>query len=219
MKFSLLVALASALFVVGPSSRADEIVFQDDFKGKLDAGWSWLREDRNGWRVTERGLEVRIQPGNMWGSANDAKNVLVRTAPDQANGELEVSVSVTNQPTAQYEQVDLVWYYDDRHMVKLGQELVDGQLSIVMGREEADQTRTIAIIPLKSFAVQLRLRVSGNRIHGQFRTPDSADWRAAGECDLPAHGAAKVSLQCYQGPADAAHWARITKFCIRRLQK
>ena len=181
------------------------------------AGWSWLREDRNGWRVTERGLEVRIQPGNMWGAGNDAKNVLVRTAPDPAKGELEVSVSVTNQPTAQFEQVDLVWYYDDRHMVKLGQELVDGQLSIVMGREEADKTRTIAIIPLKSFTVQLRLRVSGNRIHGQFRTPDSADWREAGECDLPAHGAAKVSLQCYQGPADAAHWARITEFCIRRL--
>ncbi len=219
MKLLLLVALYAALFAVAGSSHAEEIVFQDDFRGKLDAGWSWLREDRNGWRVTEHGLEVRVQPGNMWGPGNDAKNVLVRTLPDQANGELEVSVSVTNQPTAQYEQVDLVWYYDDRHMVKLGQELVDSQLSIVMGREEADQTRTIAIIPLKSFTVQLRFRVSGNRIHGQFRTPDSTDWSEAGECDLPANGVAKVSLQCYQGPADAAHWARITDFCIRRLRK
>jgi regulation of enolase protein 1 (concanavalin A-like superfamily) len=219
MKFFLLGALASALLVVGTPSQADEIVFQDDFKGKLDAGWSWLREDRNGWRVTGRGLEVRVQPGNMWGARNDAKNVLVRTAPDRARGELEVAVSVTNQPTAQYEQVDLVWYYDDRHMVKLGQELVDGKLSIVMGREEADRTRTIAIIPLKSFAVQLRFRVSGNRIHGHYRTPDAEDWREAGECDLPAQGVEKVSLQCYQGPADAAHWARITGFCIRLLQK
>jgi regulation of enolase protein 1 (concanavalin A-like superfamily) len=219
MRIFLLVALPMALFAVVGSGQAEEIVFQDDFKGKLDAGWSWLREDRKGWRVTERGLEVRIQPGNMWGPGNDAKNVLVRPAPDRAKGELEVSVSVTNQPTTQYEQVDLVWYYDDRHMVKLGQELVDGQLSIVMGREEADQTRTIAIIPLKSFTVQLRLRLSGNRIRGQFRAPDSADWREAGDCDLPANGVAKVSLQCYQGPADAAHWARITDFCIRRHQK
>jgi regulation of enolase protein 1 (concanavalin A-like superfamily) len=219
MKFLLLGALASALLVVGTPSQADEIVFQDDFKGKLDAGWSWLREDRNGWRVTERGLEVRVQPGNMWGAGNDAKNVLVRTAPDRARGELEVAVSVTNQPTAQYEQVDLVWFYDDSHMVKLGQELVDGRLSIVMGREQADKTRTIAILPLKSFAVQLRLRVTGNRIQGQFRTPEALEWQEAGECDLPAQGAPKVSLQCYQGSAATPHWARITDLSIRRLKK
>lgn len=218
MSFLPRIALTLTLFVVA-ANHADEVVFQDDFKGKLDGGWSWLREDRNGWRVTERGLEVHVQPGNMWGGPNDAKNVLVRAAPDPANGELEVSVSVTNQPTSQYEQVDLVWYYDDSHMVKLGQELVDGKLSIVMGREEADKTRTIAVIPLKSYSVQLRLRVSGNRIHGQFRLPESEDWQEAGECDLPVRGAPKVSLQCYQGPADPKHWARITDFSIRRLPK
>jgi regulation of enolase protein 1 (concanavalin A-like superfamily) len=218
MKCSSRLVLALSLFVVA-ASYADEIVVQDDFKGKLDGGWSWLREDRKGWRVTERALEVRVQPGNMWGPANNAKNVLVRTAPDPGNGELEVSLSVTNQPTAQFEQVDLVWYYDDSHMVKLGQELVDDRLSIVMGREEADKARTIAIIPLKSFSVRLRLRVSGNRIQGQFRTPDSDEWHEAGECDLPVRGAPKVSLQCYQGPVDAEHWAQFTEFCIRRLQK
>jgi len=219
MKLFLLVAVFSALFVAVTSGQADEIVLQDDFKGKLDGGWSWLREDPHGWRVTEHGLEVRVQPGNMWGPANDAKNVLVRTVPESEKDELEVSVGVSNQPTAQFEQVDLVWYYDDSHMVKLGQELVDGKLSIVMGREAADKTRTIAIIPLKSFALQLRFRVSGNHIHGQFRTPDSGNWQEAGECDLPAQGTPKVSLQCYQGPADAAHWARITNFRIRRIPK
>ena len=206
------------LFVV-MVAHADEVVFQDDFKGKLEESWSWVREDRKGWRVTEHGLEVRVQPGNMWGAGNNAKNLLVRTAPAPSKGELEISVSITNQPTAQYEQVDLVWYCDDSHMVKLGQELVDGQLSIVMGREEADRTRTIAIIPLKSFSVRLRFLVSHHRIRGQFRAPDDQAWQEAGECDLPMHGTPKLSLQCYQGPADAAHWARLTEFRIRRLQK
>ena len=196
--------------------RAEEIAFQDEFKGKLDAGWSWIREDQNGWRVAAQGLEIHVQPGNMWGTANDAKNVLVRAVPDPARGDLDLSVSITNQPTAQFEQVDLVWYYDDRNMVKLGQELVDGKLSIVMGREEADKIRTIAIIPLSSFAVRLRLQVAGNHIRGQFRTPDLDYWRKAGECDLPALGRAKVSLQCYQGPADVAHWACIKEFSLRQ---
>lgn len=203
----------------GATCHAEEFMFRDDFNGRLGQGWSWLREDPNGWRATPRGLEVRVQPGNMWGPANNAKNVLVRNAPDLTKDGIEVSVTVTNQPTGQYEQVDLVWYYDDSHMVKLGQELVDGKLSIVMGREAADQTRTIAIIPLKSFSVELRLSVTGNRINGQFRTPGTETWQAAGECDLPAHGPPKVSLQCYQGPANVEHWARITEFRIRGLGK
>lgn len=218
MKNHFLFCLTQALFLV-PAGYAAEVLFQDDFKGRLGEGWSWVREDAKGWRVTERGLEVRIQPGNMWGGANNAKNLLVRSVPDPAKGELEISVSVTNQPTEQYEQVDLVWYYDDSHMVKLGQELVDGKLSVVMGREEADKTRTVAIIPLKSFSVRFRFLVTGNRIHGEFRTPDSENWQVAGECDLPAHGAPKVSLQFYQGPANAEHWARVTEFRIGRTGK
>ncbi len=196
---------------------ADEILFQDNFNGKLGRDWTWVREDPKSWRVAEHGLEVRVQPGNMWGPANDARNVLVRNAPDPAKIAVQVSVRVANQPTAQYEQVDMVWFYDDRYMVKLVQEMVDGKLSIVMGREEADQTQTIAIIPLQSFTVQLQFLVVGNRIRGQFRTPDSPAWREAGQCSLPAHGAPKASLQCYQGSAAVAHWARFTEFCIRRL--
>ncbi len=218
MEFLFRISLSLAVFAVA-ACRADEVLFQDDFKNKLDGGWSWLREDPKGWRVTKCGLKVRVQPGNMWGPANNAKNVLVRTAPDPAKGALEISVTVTNQPTEQYEQVDLVWYYNDGYMVKLGQELVDGKLSIVMGREENDKTRTIGIIPLKSFSVQLRLSVTSNRIHGQFRTPDAESWQGAGECDLPVRGTPKVSIQCYQGPANVEHWAGITEFHIRRLGK
>lgn len=212
--------LLLALLTVA-TCHADEILFQDDFKDKLGEGWSWVREHREGWRVTRRGLEVRVEPGNMWGAANNARNVLVRTAPGTAKEEVEVSVTVENKPTEQYEQVDLVWYYDDSHMVKLGQELVDGKLSIVMGREENDRTRTIAIIPLDSFSVRLRFLVKGNRIRGQFRAPDSKDWRNAGECDLPApaHGKAQISLQFYQGPANAERWARVTEFRVRRVAK
>lgn len=198
--------------------RGETLLFKDDFTGKPGEGWSWLRERRESWRATAHGLEVRIEPGNLWGPANDARNVLLRTAPDPGAGGIEVSVTVSNKPTAQYEQVDLVWYYGDSHMVKLGQELVDGKLSIVMGREENDRTRTIAIIPLGSFSVRLRLLVKGNRVRGQFRTP-GGEWREAGACDasvLPGRPA-NISLQFYQGPAEVEHWARVSEFRIVRL--
>ena len=208
-------------FLVAASAVADQVLFQDDFKCRLGAGWSWRREHREAWRTTEHGLEVRIEPGNMWGPANDARNLLVRSAPDVSQDEIAVSVAIENHPTGQYEQADLVWYYDDGHMVKIGRELVDGKLSIVMGREEADKTRTLAIIPIKSDSAQLQLLVKGNQIRGQFRLPNSGQWRDAGECDLPAPADAKarISLQFYQGPVNSEHWARVSVFRIRRLGK
>lgn len=195
---------------------AQEVLFQDEFKGKLSEGWSWVREHREAWRITERGLEVRIEPGNMWGSQNNAKNLLKRPAPDASKVAIEVSVTVENRPSNQYEQVDLAWYYDDSNMVKLGQELVDGKLSVVMGREEKDQCRTVAIIPLDSASVRLKFLVTGNQIRGQFRTPDSVDWRDVGQCTLPAPANAKanISLQFYQGSETTEHWARVSDFRI-----
>ncbi len=201
------------LFVV-MVAHADEVVFQDDFKGKLEESWSWVREDRKGWRVTEHGLEVRVQPGNMWGAGNNAKNLLVRTAPAPSKGELEISVSITNQPTTQYEQVDLVWYYDDSHMVKIGLERVHGQNSLVMGREEADKTTTLAIIPVTSTTLDVRLTLRGSTLHGEFREAPAQEWRPAGKCEAPVKGAAKASIQAYQGAPDVEHWARVTGFRV-----
>jgi regulation of enolase protein 1 (concanavalin A-like superfamily) len=197
---------------------ADQVLFKDSFNGRLQDGWSWIRENPDGWRVTQRGLEIRVEPGNMWGPANNAKNIMVRSVPDFADEGLVITVKVQNRPTEQYEQVNLVWYYDDGHMVKLGQEQVDGELTIVMGREENDRARTIAIIPLETESVWLRYRIQGNQLRGEFRPANSEEWRLAGECDLPVKGPPKISLQAYQGPAGVERWARITDFEIRRAQ-
>ena len=203
-----LVCLAACF---GATSNAEEL-FQDNFKGRLAEGWSWIREDRSGWRVTEQGLEVRVQPGNMWGPANNATNVLVRSLPKTTNAAIEITVTIENRPTEQYEQANLVWYYDDSHMVKLGQELVDGKLSIVMGREEKDKTRTMAIIPIQSAVVHVRFNVKGNSIRGEYRLGEEMEWQVAGECDLPVNGSPKASLQVYQGPKTVERCACFTDF-------
>jgi len=207
--FGLLALVTFSVF----DSAAEEL-FQDNFKGQLAQGWSWIREDKSAWRVTEHGLEIRVQPGNMWGPANNATNVLVRSLPVATNAALEIAVTIENRPTEQYEQTDLVWYYDDSHMVKLGQELVDGKLSIVMGREEKDKTRTIAIIPIQSAVVHLRFIAKGSSIRGDYRLGDEKEWRVAGECDLPVNGSPKASLQVYQGPRTVERWARFAEFRI-----
>jgi len=200
---------------------ADEVLFQDAFAGKLGDGWTWVREEKSAWRVLNKGLEVRVLPGNLWGRTNNARNVLVRPAPDTAQGAVEVSVSVTNQPSHQFEQADLAWYYDDSNMVKLGLELVSGEVCIVMGREQADKTRTLAKISIGTTSVRLRLHIAGNQIRGQYLPAGTNKWLDAGAGDLPMppDGQAKISLHCYQGPPVAEHWARFSAFQVLRVTK
>jgi regulation of enolase protein 1 (concanavalin A-like superfamily) len=199
--------------VVFAEGRAAEVLFSDDFKGALKPGWSWIREDKSAWRATKDGLEIRIQRGNMWGPENSGKNVLVRNLPE-SKGALEISVQVEHKPTEQYEQVDLVAYYSDSHMVKIGEELVDGKLSIVMGREEDDKARTIAIIPLAENRVEFKLRIEGDQVSGFYKPQLATEWKKAGECDLPGEGRPKVALQCYQGSDQKEHWAKIQRFRV-----
>jgi len=175
------------LLFAGASAYADSLVLN----GKLAEGWTWRRENPAGWRVRDNTLEIRVEPGNMWGPPNDARNVLVRSIPNSLEGEVRISITVSNKPTEQYEQVDLVWYYDDSYMVKIGQEMVDGKLSIVMGREEKDRTRTIAIIPIDALQVDLRLVATNKVVRGAFRPAGSKDWREAGSCDLPIRGSVR----------------------------
>jgi regulation of enolase protein 1 (concanavalin A-like superfamily) len=192
---------------------AAEPIFVDRFVDGLKPGWSWIREDKSNWRTTGEGLEIRIQRGNMWGPENSGRNVLVRDLPD-SKGPMEVSVTVEHKPTEQYEQCDLVAYYDDSHQVKIGEELVDGKLSIVMGREEKDRARTIAIIPLEKNRVELKLRIEGKQLTGYFRPEGITNWQKAGECDLPGQGQPRIAIQTYQGSDEKEHWAKIQDFRI-----
>ena len=105
----------------------------------LPNGWTWKRMNPEAWRLRDGGLEIKIEPGNMWGKKNDAKNVLlIPVADDLQESGTDISVTLANSPTRRWEQVDLVWYYRDSHMVKIGLELEHGKNSVVMGREEYD---------------------------------------------------------------------------------
>jgi regulation of enolase protein 1 (concanavalin A-like superfamily) len=214
----LLAALVVALLDLsfgGVKASEGELLFHERFEGRLQKEWKWVRESPEDWRVRDGALQIRVVPGNMWGPANDARNVLVRPVPEPGDGTIEARVTVKNRPTEQYEQVNIVWYYADSHMVKLGQEMVDGQLSIVMGREENDRTRTIAIIPIEAESVDVRFLVTRERIRGEFRPAGVGEWALAGETDLPVKGSPNISLQTYQGPRDG-RWVELRDVRVYR---
>jgi hypothetical protein len=206
--------LFALLSLVTLAASAAELIPFAGTTTNLNSNWKWLREDASAWRITNGVLEVRVQPGNMWGPANNAKNVLL--IPLQRTNEVEIVATIEHRPTEQYEQADLVWYYADSHMVKLGPELVDGRFSVVMGREEGDRARTISINPIPAGAVDVKFIVKADQITGFYRESGADTWKSAGSCSAPALAGVppRVSLQFYQGPANVEHWARVKRLVM-----
>jgi hypothetical protein len=184
----------------------ESVIFEDFFEGKLDKGWSWLRENPKTWRIRNGGLEICNEPG----AAQDVKNALLRKAPDRGKGKFAVDVTIKNHtvPTQQYEQAGITWYNNGKPVFKLVKELVDGQLMIIPGRK-----------PMKSETVQLRLVVSGSDYTVQFRPDGKGQFQTAATGELPPPGDDQVSIQCYHGLTDAEHWIRFDDFRILKLSK
>ncbi|MHC4201371.1 MAG: hypothetical protein ACYSU0_15380, partial [Planctomycetota bacterium] len=184
--------------------REPRVVFEDTFKGKRDKGWTWLRENRETWRIAGDALEIKAEPG----VAGTVRNALLRPAPDRSKGTFAVEVTVTflTPPTKQYEQAGITWYRGGRPVFKLVHEQIDGKTYIIPGR-----------IPAPSKTVQLRLIVTANRYTAQFREGLKGEFRTAAKGALRGGGREQVSIQCYNGPADADHWIRFDDFRIVEL--
>jgi hypothetical protein len=187
-------------------SDADQgsVIFEERFEGRLDEGWSWVRENEEAWRIRQDALEIRVEPG----VAKTVRNALVRKAPDRKQGKFAIDVTVTNttRPTVQYEQAGITWYHEGKPVFKLVKELIDGELFIIPGKK-----------PMPSEKVQLRLIVSSNKFVAQFRPDCRGKFQTAATGTLPLPGDDRVSIQCYNGPADAEHWIRFDDFRILKL--
>jgi hypothetical protein len=185
-------------------AAAQQVVFEDRFDGRIDEGWSWIRENTEAWRLRNNALEIRVQPGD----ANSVKNALVRPAPDRSQGKfaIDLTVTTTRPLVQQYEQAGITWYHNGKPILKLVKELVDGQLVIIPGRK-----------PMTNDTVQLRLIVSADRYIAQFRPDAKGEFQTAETGQLPAPEKDQVSIQCYHGPPNAEHWIRFENFRTSRL--
>jgi hypothetical protein len=203
MKIAFPAALA-LLLNVSILVAGEKVIFEDRFDGKLAEGWTWLRENPGAWRLKENALEVKVEPGR----ANDVKNALLRPAPDRRKGRFAIEVTVTNttKPTQQYEQAGITWYNNGNPGFKLVKELIDGGLFIIPGKK-----------PMDSTTVQLRLVVTAEGFTAQYRSDGKGEFQTAAAGSLPAPSNDQVSIQCYNGPAQAEHWIRFDDFRIVEL--
>jgi len=181
-----------------------KVLFEDSFEKKLGDGWTWLRENKDTWRINDGALEIQVEPG----VAHNVKNALLRKSPDRSKTKfaVEVTITFTSDPTRQYEQAGITWYHEKKPVFKLVHERIDGDLWIIPGRK-----------PARERTVQFRLVVDGRKRTAQFREDLTGEFQTVAEGELPPPGNDEISLQCYNGPAEAQHWIRFDDFRIVEL--
>ena len=192
-------------------------MFEDTFDGEnLKDGWAWIRESAQTWRLKDDTLEIRIEPGR----GETVKNVLWREAPVDATDRayaFEVTVSNKTPPSNQWEQAGLIFYRGGEPVVKLGKEFEDGKVLIIPSHT-----------PIDAETVRLRLVVRGDDYVAQYQPDAKGEFKtaargkiqvgrkipAAGKIPGAAEGTHQISIQSFEGPADAEHWIRFDGFRI-----
>ena len=119
---------------------------------------------------------------------------------------VEVIVESTAPPTHQYEQAGVTWYQGNKPVFKLVHEFIDGKTYVIPGKKPTETRR-----------LQLRLIVSKDQYVAQYRADGKGEFQTAASGKLAAGMDEKISIQCYQGPADAEHWFRFSDFRILEL--
>ena len=201
--------LCVVLFSANEADRRD--LLAESFDGALPANWRWVRESPSEWRIRDGKLAVRSQPGKVWGG-NDAKNILL-VKPSQFD-KVAASIGVVHRPKELWEQAGLLWYVDDDNFVKLVSEHIQGKMYVVIASEERGRGEVFGKIDVPTSDLQLRLRIEGDRVTGQWRLKTEDAWQDVGTCSFPVEGNRHFGIFTQNGPQDPVRWVSFDDFVV-----
>jgi len=180
--------------------------FIDTFDSpELDSCWTWIREDTSHWGLTERPGWLRIvtQAGTMFESS-DAHNLLLRPRP---TGDFEISCKLEIAPTENFHGAGIIIYNNDTEFVKVtrhyaGENIISFQGTLANGPN--------IWIPDEANSLQLRLRLRGNLLTGEWST-NGVDWSYAGTCSFGwlSQSELRVGMLAFNGNQDGLDAAEI----------
>ena len=206
------VALGASSGAAADKLTAEKILFEEKFTGKLEDGWSWVREDPQNWRLEDGDLVLRTPSGYLHAKYNNSRNVLLRELP-KSEQPLAVEVYVESDPKVQFEHAGVVWYVDDDNYVSLFREMLGGHAELQMVTEKAGSP-SFHVVKHDAQGVRMRLLIADGSIATQYKPALDADWKTVGQSKMPAEGAVRVGLMCGGAPQDAERYVRFSDFRI-----
>jgi regulation of enolase protein 1 (concanavalin A-like superfamily) len=213
----LLLAAWGWVVLAGDGGQQERVLFAENFAGKLEPGWSWVREDPGAWRIEANALLIRTAAGGLAKQDNNNRNLLVRAAPVQGAKDTGVAaeVRVEMEPVSPYEHAGLLYYGDDDNYVMLNRELVAGRPIVQLVYEiEGKPKWSFAEKPWPEKAVWLRLEVLDGKARGLVRASETDAWQLLGECELPVKGERRFALATGYAKGNEDRWSRFEKFRV-----
>ena len=206
-----------AIFTGIASAQQEKVLFAEQFAGKLDKEWSWVREDPKAWKLQDGVLVIKNLPGYLHAKYNNSQNVLLRALPESGKP-IAAEVHVESEPKVQYEHAGIVWYVDDDNYVALFQEELGGKMKLQMVIEKEGKPR-FAVAKHEAKGVWMRLVLADGKITSQYRTTEKDAWKDVGQSELPAKGPGRVGVMLGGAPKDAERYVRFRAFRILELSK
>jgi regulation of enolase protein 1 (concanavalin A-like superfamily) len=179
-----LVALFGAPVVAADPPK---VLFEENFAGQLGAGWQWLRERPEHWRIAEGSLIIDTLPGSYWMKENNGQNTLLRHLPDSASLKdgFTVEVHMDNSPKGQWEHAGLLCYFDGTTFVAFNKEFTGKQCIFVFHQQDGKPIHGPAETDYQESGVWLRLTLRGTKATAQYRSSEKEPWKPIGECPIP----------------------------------
>lgn len=196
------------------------VAFEEKFEAPLGDGWSWVREDPAAWKIEKGALRLNVLPGTLWKEKNTAKNILLRTLPENAkDADLAIEVTVTNEPQKPGEQVALMWYAGEDDYVKITKEFLGGKQVVVLAHEVAAKAEPVKIVPVEGRTLRLKLVKKGSTISGHYAPEDKDDWTMVAECEIVRSHDVHIALVAHGGAEGSGRVAELRKFRISEPAK
>ncbi len=197
----------------GGRVEGDKVLFEEKFpKKKLSDGWTWLRQDPKGWKVTEGALEIRALPGGLKGKENTAKNLLLRKPPAAGTEDdpFAIEATVKSAPAQDGEQAGVILHQSDDTYVSFVREHKGGKTFVRMIREMDGEETVWAEKEIEGESHALRLIHLGNKVQAEVMMGKPPMWMPAYYGEPPFTAAVKAGLVAFGGPADKERWAKFT---------
>jgi beta-xylosidase len=171
--------------------------FLDNFNGPtLNSRWQWVRENPAMWSLKDRpgSLMIKTEPGELWESQNDNKNMLLM---DAELSNFQIDTKLEFDPLQKYQQAGIVVYQNDNNYVKLIF-YYNGYKNISLANEKHSSCQYIDKLSMGKKEKYLRIIKKGEKYQGFF-SDDGAQFTLVAEYSNSLGDKVKVGLVAFNG--------------------
>jgi class 3 adenylate cyclase/tetratricopeptide (TPR) repeat protein/regulation of enolase protein 1 (concanavalin A-like superfamily) len=182
------------LETIQPSEEYRNLIFEDDFQGKVEESWSWIDEFGDcSYRLTDDGVEIHSANGRDLNGINNSAPRLMREVTDDFAVETVVSSVSDEKP-----QIGGILLWKDKgNFLRLERGYWGKRTVSYSGCVDGKPYNcSHGFLSYAGDDIYLRLERSGSKFHA-YCNSDGKKWLSCGEIELQAEDPIQVGIYAY----------------------